>query len=446
MEKLNSDSKKPLDFVDLILPNLPPPHHQTGYLVAFFEYVYLVGKKEAGVHRAFQNAFTTLASRIYIAFQHHIIRVNEADRLGPKELSSISSNSQAILEHMLTLIDKVEEEILRYKPCCAVWNEDPSVECELLEENHHNVPHKSSKTRKIPMPIGGILGWLGFHHDIDVAITWVGNYTDPSDRESLLEITKKNAEDHKAVTIRDFWQHHSLYLSSDLFQTPSYRVCLGCLLQLPTEQLACGHILCANCCQENKKSKSVVKCPFCDKEVLWDHAELPEGAGYRILSLDAGGIRGIVTAMILVQIETLIGIPITNLFDLIVGSGSGGLIALSYGEGKRMEQLLALFHTIGKKAFVPVSVFGIPVPQSLLWYKYKRAPLHQVLSRYFSRKPLLGISPTRIAVVGGVPSVEPYICLFSSYWPANRKYKNQMSGTVAEIAEIFGSGTYFDVC
>jgi patatin-like phospholipase/acyl hydrolase len=49
---------------------------------------------------------------------------------------------------------------------------------------------------------------------------------------------------------------------------------------------------------------------------------------YRILSIDGGGVRGIIPARILQEIEEKAGKPIYQLFDMIVGTSTGALIAL----------------------------------------------------------------------------------------------------------------------
>ncbi len=48
----------------------------------------------------------------------------------------------------------------------------------------------------------------------------------------------------------------------------------------------------------------------------------------RLLSLDGGGIRGIITACLLREIEERCQQPIASLFDLIVGTSTGGILAL----------------------------------------------------------------------------------------------------------------------
>lgn len=56
--------------------------------------------------------------------------------------------------------------------------------------------------------------------------------------------------------------------------------------------------------------------------------------GSRILFLDGGGIKGLVQLEVLMQLEEKTGRKITELFDWIVGTSTGGVIALTlvYGE------------------------------------------------------------------------------------------------------------------
>ena len=56
--------------------------------------------------------------------------------------------------------------------------------------------------------------------------------------------------------------------------------------------------------------------------------------GSRILCLDGGGVRGLVQIEILRQIEKRTGKKITELFDWIVGTSIGGIIALALVYGK----------------------------------------------------------------------------------------------------------------
>ena len=53
----------------------------------------------------------------------------------------------------------------------------------------------------------------------------------------------------------------------------------------------------------------------------------PDQRGVRILTLDGGGVRGLVTLTILAQIEKVTGCQIKDMFDMIVGTSAGGLVA-----------------------------------------------------------------------------------------------------------------------
>ena len=57
----------------------------------------------------------------------------------------------------------------------------------------------------------------------------------------------------------------------------------------------------------------------------------PQTAGNpprRVLSIDGGGIRGIIPAMVVAHIERKMGKPAHELFDLMVGTSTGGILAL----------------------------------------------------------------------------------------------------------------------
>jgi predicted acylesterase/phospholipase RssA len=49
---------------------------------------------------------------------------------------------------------------------------------------------------------------------------------------------------------------------------------------------------------------------------------------YRVLALDGGGIRGLIPATVLDEIETKTGRRIAELFDLVAGTSTGGILAL----------------------------------------------------------------------------------------------------------------------
>ncbi|XP_062542615.1 85/88 kDa calcium-independent phospholipase A2 isoform X5 [Armigeres subalbatus] len=72
----------------------------------------------------------------------------------------------------------------------------------------------------------------------------------------------------------------------------------------------------------------------------------------RLLCLDGGGIRGLVLAQMLLEIERLAQTPINHLFDWIAGTSTGGMLALGLGCGKTMKQCMCLYLRMKDQAFV----------------------------------------------------------------------------------------------
>lgn len=73
------------------------------------------------------------------------------------------------------------------------------------------------------------------------------------------------------------------------------------------------------------------------------HGETPRR--FQVLALDGGGLRGIFTAALLAGLEADIGRPVADCFDLVVGTSTGGIIALSLGAGLSPREILEFYVT-----------------------------------------------------------------------------------------------------
>jgi hypothetical protein len=78
----------------------------------------------------------------------------------------------------------------------------------------------------------------------------------------------------------------------------------------------------------------------------------------KVLSIDGGGIRGIIPAMVLAEIERRTGKLTSEVFDLVAGTSTGGILALGLtkpGQGGKAqysaETLIELYETEGGKIF-----------------------------------------------------------------------------------------------
>ena len=76
---------------------------------------------------------------------------------------------------------------------------------------------------------------------------------------------------------------------------------------------------------------------------------------HRMLALDGGGIRGILTLGILQRIEKLIadrsGQPLCNYFDYIAGTSTGAIIAACLARGMSTAEIFDFYNSAGKQMF-----------------------------------------------------------------------------------------------
>lgn len=72
---------------------------------------------------------------------------------------------------------------------------------------------------------------------------------------------------------------------------------------------------------------------------------------YHVLALSGGGFRGLYTATILAELESVLGRPIASHFDLICGTSAGGMLALGLAAEIPANELKALFEENGNRIF-----------------------------------------------------------------------------------------------
>src|SRR3954468_17801023 len=75
----------------------------------------------------------------------------------------------------------------------------------------------------------------------------------------------------------------------------------------------------------------------------------------KILAIDGGGIRGLIPALVLTEIEKRTGRPISSLFDLVAGTSTGAILACGLTRPQPMsaEGLAALYQEEGPQIFAP---------------------------------------------------------------------------------------------
>ena len=88
---------------------------------------------------------------------------------------------------------------------------------------------------------------------------------------------------------------------------------------------------------------------------------LSHGQGIRILALDGGGTRALLTIEMLKSLEAATGKRVHELFDVIGGTSTGGILAAGIQERLSLDTLEQLYLELAKEVFVKQPrVSGVP--------------------------------------------------------------------------------------
>jgi uncharacterized protein len=115
----------------------------------------------------------------------------------------------------------------------------------------------------------------------------------------------------------------------------------------------------------------------------------------KILALDGGGIRGIVPAMLLAEIERRTQRPVAKLFDLVAGTSTGGILALGLtipkepgGPLYRADEFATMYAREGPRIFSRSIWHKVSGINNLLNVKYSCAGIEAVLQEFFGESRL----------------------------------------------------------
>jgi uncharacterized protein len=117
---------------------------------------------------------------------------------------------------------------------------------------------------------------------------------------------------------------------------------------------------------------------------------------FKILSIDGGGIKGLYSATILKEFEEKFDCHISDYFDMICGTSTGGLIALALSLKIPAKEICEFYITEGPKIFpksFALSVFGKKISRRFLkqiFYKGKFSdkPLKKALETIFKENTI----------------------------------------------------------
>ena len=74
-------------------------------------------------------------------------------------------------------------------------------------------------------------------------------------------------------------------------------------------------------------------------------------APVRVLSIDGGGMRGYIPALVLAELERRLGVPLRSTVDLVVGTSTGAILAIGLAAGMSAEDLAGFYPKHGRTIF-----------------------------------------------------------------------------------------------
>ena len=136
----------------------------------------------------------------------------------------------------------------------------------------------------------------------------------------------------------------------------------------------------------------------------------------RILTIDGGGIRGVFPASFLANLEKKLAYPIGQYFDLIVGTSTGGIIAIGLALGMKASEILELYEKRGAEIFPQTNWIQKKTAgfyQLLCGAKYDATPLKRILEEKFEARKL-GEAKTRLMIPAWVAGRSKPCCIYKT--------------------------------
>ncbi|MFW5801931.1 MAG: patatin-like phospholipase family protein [Spirochaeta sp.] len=170
------------------------------------------------------------------------------------------------------------------------------------------------------------------------------------------------------------------------------------------------------------------------------------GRSVVVLSIDGGGIRGLIAARVLEHLEKLLHRrncfrPIGDLFDLIAGSSTGALIGLGltmpprtgipYLQGEPfdpadsdigMKRICEIYNRLGKTVFPPDHFFTLRTVRQAFMQKYSTEPFERLLNSIFGDTTLHDCRNNLLVTAYDTVRRMPYLFKFRRSQPD--KYPN----------------------
>eukprot|EP01103_Thecamoeba_quadrilineata_P003590 TRINITY_DN1334_c0_g2_i1.p1 TRINITY_DN1334_c0_g2~~TRINITY_DN1334_c0_g2_i1.p1 ORF type:complete len:1437 (+),score=268.86 TRINITY_DN1334_c0_g2_i1:84-4394(+) len=217
-------------------------------------------------------------------------------------------------------------------------------------------------------------------------VDWEGEHSAKWWKKSVLELSKTQT-----------WQKDVAKVLSKINQEMDWKndsipFCVVCLETGEDVMLSCGHSACKSCIG----SIDSTTCPLCPpdsnrQQVIADDSQrVPKGAGIRILSLDGGGTRGVITQVILTELKKQMWdqhrINLRDMFDFVAGTSLGAMIGAIFSKTGDGLSKLNVRREIIPKVFNNTLAGSILRTLTLMNVPYNSKPIQEFIDNELGKK------------------------------------------------------------
>ena len=164
----------------------------------------------------------------------------------------------------------------------------------------------------------------------------------------------------------------------------------------------------------------------------------------RLLSIDGGGLKGLIPAEALIAIETQLdtltgrSLPLSDRFDLIGGTSTGAILAVGLSLGLKAAELRDFYLKFGKQIFTKVFL-----PERF-WHSYPSGPLEERLKDVFGEDTTLGSGKVRTNILVVAKNVTLGTTWFFTNNPKGKYFANNRGLPLWQIVRASSAApTYF---
>jgi patatin-like phospholipase/acyl hydrolase len=168
---------------------------------------------------------------------------------------------------------------------------------------------------------------------------------------------------------------------------------------------------------------------------------------FKLLSIDGGGIRGVIPGVLMQHIEEEVGKSVADMFDLIVGTSTGGILATGLAVPKAggkpkfsAKDMLELYTERGREIFEHSFWRGITSFGGATEELYDHKPLEKVLKEYLGDATLTDCLVPIVVTSYDIERREPYF--FKTTRAQGKKDRNHYLRDAARATSA--APTYFE--